>query len=890
MCLNHYYLLNKAKIIDKKRNIGYTIWIHFPMKKHTHVEVPRAKNPDSCAEYVRYSKLNTEEVLRELCTRIEGLADEEVRTKAQEYGLNVLTLHREDSAILQLLKKFLNPLIVVLLIIAASSYILGDIISATLVSSMAGISVLLSFTQEYKAGNEAKRLSEMVKSTATVCRKGTVKEVPIRFLVPGDIVELVAGDMIPADLRILSSKDLFINQSAFTGESFPVKKFPDSLHADTCELSDMQNIAFMGSSVVSGSARAVVIQTGAHTQFGEISKELTEMSEVSGFDEGIKKLTWLMIRFMVVLVIAIFVINTLLRTPWTEALLFSLAVAVGLTPEMLPMLVTLNLSKGAIAMSKKSVIVKRLNAMQNFGAMDILCTDKTGTLTLNKVVLEQYCDVAGKADDSVLEYAYVNSFYQTGMKDLLDTTILHHEQKKHHHYEKIDEIPFDFMRKIMSVIVKVGHTHRLIAKGAPEAIFDCCTHYEQSGTVQSIDAEKLRFLRKEYDLLSAQGFRVLAIAYKDTATTQNRYEKKDEKNLILKGYLAFLDPPKASSMETIKALNKLGIEVKILTGDHPLVTKKICADVGLSVEKMLTGDDIEKLSEHALQSISEKVTVFARLSPIQKERVIRALRAKGHIVGYMGDGINDAPALKAADVGISVNNAVDIAKESADIILLKKSLMVLRDGVVEGRKTFANILKYIRMGTSSNLGNMFSMTAASLFLPFLPMLPIQILFNNFLYDLSQLAIPTDEVDEEFIAKPHQWNIKAIKHFMIVFGSLSSVFDLLTFALLIWVFRSSESQFHTAWFLVSLCTQTLVIHVIRTAKKPFTESRSSTPVLLSSVLFIIIGCLLPFSMLGPVLEFVPLGGIYFLAIVGIVSFYLYAVQRTKEWFIQKYGYA
>lgn len=848
-----------------------------------------AEKEERCAAYGAFARATSADAYTLLQSNGGGLSDASVRERQKRLGLNILSQKKERNIVVQLLLRFLNPLVLVLLIIAAFSLFFGDQFSAILVSGMAVISVLLSFTQEYKAGKEAEKLSSMVHTTAAVYRNGALQELQMAQIVPGDIVELVAGDMIPADMRILVSKDLFVNQSSFTGESFPVEKFPEPIDAQSCSIVDMRNIAFMGSSVVSGTARGIVIETGSHTEFGALAKHLEESTHVSGFDLGIRKLTWLMIQFMIVLVFLIFTINAAFRSSWVEALLFSLAVAVGLTPEMLPMVVTLNLSKGAIAMSKKSVIVKHLNAMQNVGSMDVLCTDKTGTLTMDKVILEQYCDIEGKEDESVLEFAYINSYYQTGLKDLLDRTILHHEKKAPHTYTKVDEIPFDFSRKVMSVIIQTEKSHRLIAKGAPEEIFKRCTHYELQGERIAINKDKLAHLRKEYDHLSEQGFRVLAIAYKDTAQTQITYEQKDECDLILKGYLAFLDPPKSTALETIQALNALGITVKVITGDHPLVTQKICRDVGINAETIVTGDQMETMSDEELQKIVNTVDVFARMSPLQKERIILALHATDHIVGYMGDGINDAAALKAADVGISVNNAVDIAKESADLILMKKSLLVLRDGVVEGRKTFANIQKYIRMGTSSSLGNMISMTGASVFLPFLPMLPIQILLNNFLYDLSQLSIPTDNVDEDYIAKPHHWDIGAIRRFMIVFGTLSSVFDFLTFWMLVSVFHASAEVFHTAWFLESLCTQTLVIHVIRTVKMPIFESKASTALLFSTVFLTLTGFILPYTPLGAAFGFVPISLEYSIAIQGILLVYLAATQIVKMKFIHVFGY-
>jgi Mg2+-importing ATPase len=555
------------------------------------------------------------------------------------------------------------------------------------------------------------------------------------------------------------------------------------------------------------------------------------------------------------------------------------------------MLVAINLSKGAIAMSKKDVIVKRLNAIQNFGAMDVLCTDKTGTLTLDKIVVERHCDVVRKEDDDVLRMAYINSFYQTGLKNILDRAILTHEKILIKQYKKVDEVPFDFSRKVMSVVVEADGKHRIIVKGAPEEIYRRCTKFELDGEILDLDEAKLVLveLENEYNDLSSEGFRVLAIAYKDFDQPKNVYTKDDEQNLILKGYIAFLDPPKASVKKTIETLNDLGIEFKVLTGDNELVTKKICSDVGLNIRGFATGEQVEKADDATLGQLVKTTTVLARLSPLQKERVIHALHKNGHIVGYLGDGINDAPALKAADVGISVNNAVDIAKETADIILLKKSLLVLIDGVIEGRKTFGNIIKYIKMGSSSNFGNMFSMTGASLFLPFLPMLPIQILLNNFLYDLSQIAIPSDNIDEEYLLKSRPWNVNYIRKFMIVIGPVSSLFDFITFGVLWFIFHASAPLFQTGWFLESLCTQTLVIHIIRTGKVPFIESKPSQFMLFTSIYIVTIALVLPFLPLGKYFGFVEPPPSFFIALMLIVPTYLCLVQFVKSWFIKRYGY-
>jgi Mg2+-importing ATPase len=836
-----------------------------------------------------YLGCDTEFLFEKLKTSKKGLTEEEAKKRLEDYGYNEPARKKKRTILIQIISKFINPLVIVLLIIAVFSLFFGEKISALLVILMAIMSVFLSFIQEHRAGKEVEKLSEMVHATATVYRNGKPKEVKIREIVPGDIVDLFAGDMIPADLRIISGKDLFINQASLTGESFPIEKIADPIQPKSNSVSELSNIAFMGSSVVSGTGLGVVIKTGVATQFGELSRRLATMRIETSFDKGVNKFTWLMIRFMLVLVAIIFSINALTKGNLIEALLFSLAVAVGLTPQMLPMLVAINLSKGAIAMSKKQVIVKRLNSIQNFGAMDVLCTDKTGTLTLNRIILERHCDVIRRDSEDVLRFAYINSFYQTGLKNILDRAILKHERLLVRQYKKVDELPFDFSRKIMSVVVEIDGKHRIIAKGAPEEIFKKCIRYELDGEILDMEELILTDLKEEYDNLSADGFRVLAIAYKDMDNKKEVYSKDDEKDLILKGYVAFLDPPKPTARRAIEVLRRLGIEVKVLTGDNELVTKKICSEVGLDVKGLVTADQVEKLNDKELQELVKTTTVFARLSPLQKERVIHALHENKHIVGYLGDGINDAPALKASDVGISVNNAVDIAKESADIILLKKSLMVLKDGVIEGRKTFGNIVKYIKMGSSSNFGNMFSMTGASLFLPFLPMLPIQILLNNFLYDLSQVAIPTDEVDKEYLIKPRPWKVESIKKFMIYIGPISSIFDFMTYGVLLFVFRASQILFHTGWFLESLCTQTLVIHIIRTGKIPFIESKPSKFLISTSLFIIVIGLIIPFSPLAKPFGFVPPPPLYFIALIGIVTSYLLLVQLVKKWFIKKFGY-
>lgn len=842
------------------------------------------------SKYMEYSASSIETLFHRFNTSINGLQDDIVEEKIQEFGSNEPAREKKRNILRQILSKFANPLVIVLLIIATASLFLDNKTGAYLIYLMALISVILTFVQEYRANKEAEKLIEMVSSTATVSRNNKVQEIKIRDLVPGDIVFLSAGDMIPADLRIIACKDLFINQASLTGESFPVEKFAANTEMRNNSITEFSNIAFMGTSVVSGTATALVLETGTRTQFGELSQKIVSTQTETGFDKGIKKYTLLMLKFMIVLVLVIFAINAILKKNIIEALFFALAVSIGMAPEMLPVLVAINLSKGTITMSREKVIVKRLNSIQNFGAMNILCTDKTGTLTLDKVVLERHCDVKEEEDEEVLKFTYLNSFYQTGLKNLLDRAILDHEEIEEEiiKYRKIDEIPFDFSRKIMSVIVERDNKHILIAKGRPEAIFSRCMKYELDGKIMQIDEQIMPDLKQQVSKLNTEGFRTVALAYKNIDEIKNIYSKDDESDLILKGYVAFLDPPKPGVKETVEALNKLGIELKILTGDNQQVTGKICDYVGLEIKGIISGNEIDDLSDKELQTIAGENTIFARLTPLQKERIIRALQHGKNVVGFLGDGINDSPALKVADVGISVNNSADIAKETADIILLEKNLSVLEDGVIEGRKVFGNIIKYVKMGSSSNFGNMISPTLASIFLPFLPMLPIQILLNNFLYDLSQIGIPADNIDSEYVIKPKPWNIDVIKKFMLVFGPVSSVFDLITFGALI-MLHASQSTFHTTWFLESLTTQTLVIYIIRTPKIPFIQSKPGRILTLTSLLIVFTGYIITYSPLGKHFGFVKLPLSYIGIILLIVIIYLFTVQMVKKLFIKKFPF-
>lgn len=855
----------------------------------THKELPTVEQITD--QWV--SGQTVDQVLQAFDTSLHGLEEYEVTRRRSAYGYNDTVQKQESSIFLQFLSRFLNPLVLVLLIIAVLSYIFDNRIGAMVVSLMAILSVVLSFFQEYRAGKQVAHLIDLVKVTANVYRDNKLVTVGVREVVPGDILDLSAGDMLAADARLIFVKDLFINQSSLTGESFPVEKHAELVTGQAGAAAHLENMAFMGSSIVSGTGLAIVVRTGSHTELGKLSKDLTGQAPPTAFDRGIASFVMLMIRMMIVLTLAVFVINALAKQNIVEALLFALAVAVGLAPEMLPMEVALNLSKGGLAMSRKGVIVKRLSSIQNFGAMDILCTDKTGTLTEDTIVLMQHINAEGEEDEDVLRHAYINSYYQSGLKNILDLAVLKHRHLVVRRYKKVDEIPFDFVRRVMSVVVLMDHHRRMITKGAPEELFKRCRSYDSHGRAMPLNKDRVAALRKKYDQLSSQGFRVLALGYRDVHEADHVFSKEDEHDLVFKGFIAFLDPPKPTATTTIKELEKLGITLKILSGDNELVIEKVCSDVSLPVTGTLTGEQVEEMSDKELKTVVDATTVFARLNPSQKERVIKALQSCGHTIGYMGDGINDAPALKAADVGISVNNAVGVAKDTADIILLHKSLMILKECVTEGRRTFGNITKYIRMGSSSNFGNMFSMTGASLLLPFLPMQPVQILLNNFLYDFSQVTLPTDSVDEEELRSPRPWNVDYIKHFMVLIGPISSLFDYATYAVMWFIFRANTADpshvalFNSGWFIESLVSQTLVIYVIRTRKIPFIQSWPSLPLLATTLGVILFGLYVVNSSFAGVLGFAHLPPAYY-AILGIlVITYLTLVQLAKAWFQRRF---
>lgn len=721
-------------------------------------------------------------------------------------------------------------------------------------------------------------------------------EIPLSQLVPGDIIFLAVGDIVPADVRIISSKDLFVSQASLTGESLPIEKFTHPITVEVKSPLDLNNIAFMGTNVVSGTGSAVVMATGGDTAFGHIATDIAGQRELTSFDRGVNKFIWLIIRFMLVMVPLVFLVNGITKGDWLEAMLFAVAVAVGLAPEMLPMIVTINLAKGALAMSEKKVIVKRLNAIQNFGAMDVLCTDKTGTLTQDKVILEKHVDIMGNDSEKVTEYAYLNSFHQTGLKNLLDVAVLkyvdvHEKLKADTDYKKVDEIPFDFQRRRMSVIVEKRDGSRiLICKGAVEEVLSVCTKAEQADTQISIEERHGESLGKIVQNFNDDGFRVIAVAYRVLPPTEIAFGNLDESDLVLLGYIAFLDPPKDSAAEAIKALNKYGITVKVLTGDNAAVSCNVGRHVGLPTEHVLLGSEIDAMSDEMLATQIESASIIAKLAPQQKARVIRALQSKGHVVGYLGDGINDGAALKAADVGISVDSAVDIAKESADIILLKKSLMALKDGVLEGRKVFGNINKYIKMSASSNFGNMLSVLGTSAFLPFLPMAPVQILLNNLLYDFSQTTVATDHVDTEYLKQPRRWDINNIGRFMLFLGPVSSLFDYVTFGMLWYFFGAANNpqMFQTGWFVESLLSQTLVVHIIRTGKIPFVQSKPSLPLFVTTLSICLVGLWLPWSPFARVLGFTSMPPGYWLGLLGVLSAYLALTQLLKSWFIRRFG--
>ena len=887
--------------------------------KAKHVQNGRGRIPYKHALSSRVADLctcATEDALRQLETARAGLTEEQVEARRELYGRNEITHEKPATWYRQLFHAFITPFNGVLFAVSIVS-LFSDVIFAVpddrsfrtiiVLCAMVLLSTLLRFWQEFRSNRAAEELKAMVSSTAGVLRAGMQRprEMPIADLVPGDIVYLSAGDMVPADVRLMSAKDLFVSQAMLTGESVPLEKYsvlpvPVKPASPDRNALDLETACFMGTNVVSGAGTAVVVATGDATYFGAMARDIGGGRPLTSFDIGINRVSWMLIRFLLVMTPLVFLINAITKGNLLESLLFAVSVAVGLTPEMLPMVVTANLAKGAVMMARRKSIVKRLNAIQNFGAMDILCTDKTGTLTQNKVILERHLDIHGNEDSQVLELAWLNSFHQAGLKNLLDVAVLDYAQQyelvgKLQHYRKIDEIPFDFLRRRMSVIVRNGGENLLVCKGAIEEVLSLCASADDNGAAPGGAVpfteemrQKVRHITRD---LNEDGLRAVAVAYKELPAEERTYTVADEKHLVLAGYVAFLDPPKETARAAICALGDYGVTVKIITGDNEVVTRKICKEVGLTVDGAMAGKDVSALADADLSEAAERATIFTKMAPLDKSRVIRALQSKGHTVGYLGDGINDAAALKDADVGISVDTAVDIAKESADIILLEKSLLVLEEAVIEGRKTFANIIKYIKMTASSNFGNVFSVLVASIFLPFLPMLPIQLLIQNLLYDISQVSIPWDDVDEDYLKQPRKWDATGIARFMVAIGPISSIFDIVTFIVMWHVFGANaverQSLFQSGWFVVGLLTQTLIVHMIRTQHIPFIQSRAATPVILLTASVMAIGIYLPFSPLGAHVGMSPLPAPYFPWLVGILLSYCLLTQLVKGWYIRRY---
>lgn len=858
-----------------------------------------------------------------------GLTEHEAAKRLQRDGANQVAHDKPQPALVQLLKALQNPFIYVLLTLAGISFVTdywlpvragdleeADLTKVIIIMTMVSLSSLLRFWQEYRSGKAADALKAMVRTTATVLRRerhdqpARLREVPMNELVAGDIVQLAAGDMIPADIRLIESRDLFISQAVLTGEALPVEKYDTLGHVaqksaadnanDESGLLDLPNIGFMGANVVSGRARAVVVATGKRTYFGSLAKAIVGSRSQTAFDRGVNSVSRLLIRFMLVMVPVVFMLNGVVKGDWSDAFLFALAVAVGLTPEMLPMIVSANLAKGAVAMARRKVVVKRLNAIQNFGSMDVLCTDKTGTLTQDRIILEHHVDPSGHKDPRLLELAWLNSHHQSGVKNLMDQAVLRFAGADQgfqppYAYAKVDELPFDFIRRRLSVIVQDAlGDHLLVSKGAVEEMLAIATHVEEGGQRVALDAGRRQQLLATASAYNQDGFRVLLVGTRDipAAAGKPQYHTDDERELVIRGFLTFLDPPKETAGPAIAALREMGVKVKVLTGDNPVVTCKVCREVGLEPGQPLLGQDIERLDDTQLKALVEERTVFAKLTPLQKSRVLKALQANGHTVGFLGDGINDAPALRDADVGISVDSGTDIAKESADIILLEKSLMVLEEGVLKGRETFGNIMKYLCMTASSNFGNVFSVLVASAFIPFMPMLAIHLLLQNLMYDFSQLSLPWDRMDKEFLREPRKWDARNIGRFMLWIGPTSSIFDITTFALMWYVFAANsvemQALFQSGWFIEGLLSQTLVVHMLRTRKVPFFQSTAALPVILATGLVMCLGIYIPFSPLGAMVGLVPLPWEYFPWLAATLLGYCLVAQGMKTLYIRRFG--
>ncbi len=819
----------------------------------------------------------------------QGLTSREAEARLAEFGANDPAASLKRSSIVELLILFVNPLVLILLIAAAASALLGERVNASIIFVVVVVGVVINFVQTFRSSRAAERLREQVTPTATVLRDGEWREIPRRTVVPGDLIRLSAGDLVPADARLRESRDLYAHQSALTGESMPAEKDVAGKTNETSADPNARNMVFLGTSIVSGTATAEVVATGRKTAYGDIAERLTRRPPETEFERGLRHFGSLILRTVFFLVMFILTVSIVMHHDALESLLFAVALAVGLTPEFLPMITSVTLAKGAVAMARDKVIVKRLAAIQNFGSIDVLCSDKTGTLTTGNMALESSVDALGVASEGPLALAWLNSRFETGIRSPLDVAILKQQPSGTDGYEKRDEIPFDFERRRLSIVVDAptpGENRILITKGSPEGILPLAAHYEAGGQVLAVADEVRHRIQETYERSSAQGYRVLAVAYRKI-DQRPAYSAADERDLTLSGFLAFADPPVADASEVIEALRRDGIQVKVITGDSDLVARHVCDQVGLDHGEVITGDELNRTSDGALEHLVEVANVFARISPAQKTRILIALKHRGHVVGFMGDGINDAPSLRAADVGISVSTAVDVAREAADIILVEPGLRVLHKGIIEGRRAFGNVTKYLLMGTSSNFGNMFSMAGASLFLPFLPMLPTQILLNNFLYDMAQITIPTDNVDEEYVRRPHRWDIRQIRNFMLIIGPISSIYDFLTFYVLLKVFRAGQTEFHTGWFVESLATQTLVLFVIRTMRSPW-RSRPSRALTATTILIVVVGLVLPYSPLAAKLGFTRLPGLYFAFLGPATVTYLLLVEIVKRRLFRRTG--
>jgi len=816
----------------------------------------------------------------------EGLTSLEAAERLQQHGPNQIKPARQRAVVLQFLAHFRNPLVLVLLAASGLSALTGDSTGALIIGLIVLMSVTLDFVQEYRAGRAAEQLAAQVAVTATVLRDGKPREVPVAALVPGDVVLLSAGDLIPADAHLLEAKDFFVNQAQLTGEAYPVEKHADPSAKSDSWAPEADHAVFMGSSVVSGSARALIGRTGRDTALGQIADSLALAPPPTAFERGTRHFGMLIMRLTLLLVLFTLLVNVAFHRPLLESFLFAVALAVGLTPELLPMVVSVTLARGALRMAALKVIVKRPSAIQDMGAMDVLCTDKTGTLTEAKIRLERHVDALGRESARVLELAYLNSYFESGLKSPLDDAILQHSEIDISGWQKIDEVPFDFERRRVSVLVERLGERMLAVKGAPEDTLRLCTHYEGEAGIPALldDASRVR-IQAQYDALSQEGFRVLGIAWRPVTMDHPHAVVTDETELVFAGFAAFLDPAKDSAGEALAALQASGVEVKIVTGDNELVTRHVCEQLGVTVTGVLTGADIQAMNDDALRVKAEAANLFCRVNPAQKNRILLALKARGHVVGYLGDGINDAPSLHTADVGISVESAVDVAKQAAAMILLDHDLKVLHAGILEGRRTFGNVMKYIMMATSSNFGNMFSMAAATLFLPFLPMLPMQILLNNLLYDVSEIPLPLDNVDDEDLARPRRWDMRFIRNFMLTIGPISSLFDFLTFYLLMAVLSANEMLFHTGWFVESIATQVLVIFVIRTRRNPL-RSHPNRWLTLTSLSVVATAMLLPFTPVAAWLGFTPLPPLFFGLLAVLVASYLLLVEAGKRWFYKR----